>query len=668
MSKSTNLFSLNHYKQHLVTLTETTSLTEIVIHIGQIGLTSVNDVLVVVDAFTQAKQLSDKSESLRLHLSLFNPTTTAVELEDYASALIKILSQFNNEIIIAPIIGCQRVHIQQDIVIDFYLGNMHSLLKSASNISQMIRHWFACSNTLTPSQSDHIYQQDLLWQLGRLSSNNAQFSFYDKPLDTKNNQLTKAIKQLEYTGFLVADFCSESLNDAIALDERNALRQQLQHEFAYQGPLSINVKQQAQHPKSIGIIGGGIASACLALSLIERGQHVVLYCKDNAIADGASGNKQGAIYPLLTPENGPLSQFFQHAFLYSRQRVNHLINLGHNISHDFCGVLQTGFDDKTTTRLNKIINGYQWPRNIAYAVDAKAASELAGVEINTAAFYYPAGGWICPYEFANACLAQAKASGNIEIRMNCKIDAIQSNADQWQLYSASLSNDNQAKLVGQHAKLVVANGAQLTEFEQTTSIPLSGFRGQVSHVPSQGELSQLKTVICANGYLTPANNGQHCVGASYIKNPQNLDFSLEEQHQNSLKMRQSFPNSQWPDDIDTSHNEARVGIRMVSRDHFPVMGICPDMAELNHRYQQQLESKDKPSLWQSYWQQTPAPIHQGLFVLGGFGSRGLSSAPIVAESLAAQMCGEILPISLLTQTLLSPNRMWMRKLLKGKAI
>ena len=133
-------------------------------------------------------------------------------------------------------------------------------------------------------------------------------------------------------------------------------------------------------------------------------------------------------------------------------------------------------------------------------------------------------------------------------------------------------------------------------------------------------------------------------------------------------MRQSFASADWPHDIDISENDARVGVRMVSRDHFPVMGFATDMETLNQRYQVQLTSKDKPSLWQRYWQSTLAPIHDGLFVLGGFGSRGLSSAPLVAECLAANLCGEVMPINLETQTLLIPNRMWMRKLLKGKAI
>ncbi len=49
----------------------------------------------------------------------------------------------------------------------------------------------------------------------------------------------------------------------------------------------------------IAIIGGGIVSALTALALQRRGAVVTLYCADAQPAQGASGNRQGALYPLL---------------------------------------------------------------------------------------------------------------------------------------------------------------------------------------------------------------------------------------------------------------------------------------------------------------------------------------------------------------------------------
>ncbi|WP_434938447.1 FAD-dependent 5-carboxymethylaminomethyl-2-thiouridine(34) oxidoreductase MnmC [Shewanella sp. HL-SH8] len=670
---------VNHYLNYLQRLIKQLDTETKLIHVGHLGLAEPSHINDLVGAFTQLKQTSPAWQHGRLHVSLFTHHSKEQQAEFNAFMLHfkQILCDFILDIAIAPIEGCQRINIRDDISIDCYFSRTELQLSSVTNIQHKVHHWFACSDTMTPLFRDHFYQIANVWQLGRLSHNNTAISIYDKPItptDPFFYSLQTAIAQAGFkllteqttasiTQEVTGPATSTNAVDTIACQERQALRHQQQATFAYQGPLtpaSIN-----QH---IGIIGGGIASASLALSLAERGKSVVLYCQDEEIGQGASGNRQGAIYPLLTPENDALSQFFQQAFLYSRQRIQRLTSQGYNVSHGFCGVLHTGFDERSKARLDKIIKGQDWPDDIARPVSANQASDIAGVEIKQTGLFYPLGGWICPYEFAKASLDHAIAIGNITIKMNCNIESIKQTAQGWELFSGEQLCNEQDSPIAFHQQLVVANGANLTRYQQTREIPLSGFRGQVSHIPSQGTLASLKTVICANGYLTPVYEELHCVGASYVKNPQHLDFCPTEQQENGKKMSQSFADVSWPDDIDVSKNEARVGIRMVSRDHFPVMGYATDMAELNKRYQTQQASKDKPSLWQQYWQTTPAPIHDGLFVLGGFGSRGLSSAPLVAECLAASLCGEIMPINLETQTLLSPNRMWMRKLLKGKAI
>ncbi|MCT8153825.1 hypothetical protein H0Z14_12620, partial [Klebsiella aerogenes] len=57
-----------------------------------------------------------------------------------------------------------------------------------------------------------------------------------------------------------------------------------------------------------------------------------------------------------------------------------------------------------------------------------------------------------------------------------------------------------------------------------------------------------------------------------------------------------------------------------------------------------------------------------LFMLAALGSRGLCTAPLSAELLAAQMSEEPLPLDSETLAALNPNRLWVRKLLKGKAV
>jgi tRNA 5-methylaminomethyl-2-thiouridine biosynthesis bifunctional protein len=64
-----------------------------------------------------------------------------------------------------------------------------------------------------------------------------------------------------------------------------------------------------------------------------------------------------------------------------------------------------------------------------------------------------------------------------------------------------------------------------------------------------------------------------------------------------------------------------------------------------------------PDHWQNHWggrqsvrattpdrQPMAGELGKGLYILGGLGSRGMVTAPILAEALAADMCGEASPL------------------------
>jgi tRNA 5-methylaminomethyl-2-thiouridine biosynthesis bifunctional protein len=112
--------------------------------------------------------------------------------------------------------------------------------------------------------------------------------------------------------------------------------------------------------------------------------------------------------------------------------------------------------------------------------------------------------------------------------------------------------------------------------------------------------------------------------------------------------------------VDISDNEARVGVRCATRDHLPMSGSAPDYTATLTQY------ADLPEQRASGESIADAPVHAGLFVLGALGSRGLCSAPLAAEVLAAQMSGEPQPLDITTLAAMNPNRYWVRKLLKGK--
>ncbi|WP_154140324.1 bifunctional tRNA (5-methylaminomethyl-2-thiouridine)(34)-methyltransferase MnmD/FAD-dependent 5-carboxymethylaminomethyl-2-thiouridine(34) oxidoreductase MnmC [Photobacterium damselae] len=437
----------------------------------------------------------------------------------------------------------------------------------------------------------------------------------------------------------------------------------------------------AQALNDIAIIGGGVASAATALSLVRRGQTVTLYCKDEKPAQGASGNKQGAVYPLLNGNHNALSRFFAPAFVFARQFVEQAAQ-NSQFDHDWCGVVQLAFGEDTSLldasllvsrdgskehqekradmrnkqriKLDKMLAG-GFPNELICALDHQQTCEVTGVETGFDGVNYPLGGWLCPKELTRALIEQAQATGLLTLHTQSEVCKLQQESDQrWQLQFT----DGQSK---QHACVVIANGHRFTDFEQTAKIPAYSVRGQVSHIPTNEQLGKLKTVLCYDGYLTPENphSHTHCIGASYDRNSVDLTFSEQNQHDNRQRLIDCLPQAEWAKSVDVSDNQARVGVRCATRDHLPFMGNVCRYDELLTQYENLKETQacaDK------------VPVYNNLFALIGLGSRGLSSAPLVGEMMASQICGDPLPMPLSVLEALHPGRMWVRKLVKGKEV
>ncbi|MCL1139238.1 FAD-dependent 5-carboxymethylaminomethyl-2-thiouridine(34) oxidoreductase MnmC [Shewanella pneumatophori] len=627
--------------------------------IAQLGLSSLNNL----------KALVLNQSSARVCLKIFSPIdqTLAQVIKD------KQFEQICAHESVLPILaieGCQRRILNNGrLVIDFHFGPLLQQLQQIPMVnSGFINHWCFAENL-----DYELLTLDIFWQMAKLSQDNAQLDLdnlnclqtsAEANLSTNNHASTEPNSKVntEQTiiswAKLVGLYQNDHLKaDDITLLERSALRSQQQQKQAPYPISSISSPQASENALPIAIIGGGVASANLALSLAERSQKVHLFCEDSALAQAASGNKQGAIYPLLTPDNNHLSQYFQQAYLFSLQRLKTLAAQGHSIDYDLCGVVHTGHDERSRKRVAKIIDSYDWQSLIATKITSEQASEIASVKIDDAGILYPLGGWVSPQDFTQAAFKQAQAIADVKLALETQITAIDYQNNAWYL-------SNKHQRFGPFSALVVANGKSLTQYNQTQYLQATGFRGQVSHAPSRAKLSKLSTVLCAHGYMTPGNNALHCLGASYVKNAEHLDYCPTEQIENLKKIQHSYLEQDWVKDIDISGHSARVGVRMVTRDHAPMMGPAPDIDSILALYKNHQLTPESRKFWQSH----PAPTYPKLYVLGGLGSRGLSSGPLAAEALAAQICGENLPISTDFVALLNPNRMWLRKLLKGKAL
>lgn len=528
--------------------------------------------------------------------------------------------------------GCHRLILDDGrVTLDLWLGDINDLTdKLDDSMNQKVDAWFL--DGFAPAKNPDMWSPHLFSAMARLARPGATLATF-----TSAGFVRRGLQEAGFTMRKTKGFGRK----------RDMLVGVMEQDLAIpaQAPWFA---RRASTSREVAIVGGGIASALLSLALLHRGWQVTLYCADEGPATGASGNRQGALYPLLSAHDPALFQFFPAAFTFARRLYD---SLPVAFDHDWCGVTQLGWDEKSQQKITQMLS-LGLPEDIAHAVTAQQVTETTGVDTGCGGIQYPLGGWLCPAELTSAAIALGQSRG-LTVHYAHKVQSLSRTAH-WELRFADGKE-------AQHASVVLANGHHISQFTQTASLPVYPVGGQVSHIPTAPQLSKLRQVLCYDGYLTPQNpsNGHHCIGASYHRGETDMHYSEADQQQNRQRLVDSFPDASWAKEVDVSEGQARCGVRCATRDHLPMAGNVPDYDATLEVYQDLADSKETA---------VSAPVHPELFMLGGLGSRGLCSAPLLAEALAAQMSDEPVPLDRVTLAGLNPNRLWVRKLLKGKMV
>ncbi len=532
-----------------------------------------------------------------------------------------------------PFAGCHRLILDEgQITLDLWFGDINELTDELDDsLAQQVDAWFL--DGFAPAKNPDMWTPALFAAMARLA----------RPGGT-------------LATFTSAGFVRRGLQDAgFTMSKRKGFgRKREMLTGVMETPPARAVKapwfaRSGTAKREVALIGGGIASALLSLALLDRGWRVTLYCEDARPAEGASGNRQGALYPLLSAHDPALAHFFPAAFTFAR-RVYDALPV--TFDHDWCGVTQTGWDAKSEQKIAQML-ALGLPQEIALGVDAQAVAATTGVGTGCGGVQYPLGGWLCPAQLTAGALALAAERG-LRTVWQQQVVSLDKTDGGWRLAFA----DGQT---AQHEVVVLANGHKVNQFFQTDALPLYAVGGQVSHIPTTPSLSRLRQVLCYDGYLTPQNphNQQHCIGASYHRGQEEMRYREEDQQQNRQRLIDCFPDAGWAREVDISAGEARCGVRCATRDHLPMVGQVPDYAATMKEYAGLADDREHA---------VRAPVYEDLFMLGALGSRGLCSAPLAAEILASQMSEEPLPLDGKTLAALNPNRLWVRKLLKGRQV
>lgn len=484
------------------------------------------------------------------------------------------------------------------IILDLYFGDILEFLEECEFRADV---WYL--DGFAPSKNPQMWSEEFL-------SNLACYSYKDTII--RSFSCARVVRdRLSQNGFEVGKLKGyhkkREMLQAICIEPKSRIKKQIWFDL----PIVTN-------PKTILIIGAGIAGLAIATLFKEAGFNVVVAESNEKAAQGASSNLAGICAPLITQPGVALGDMHMSSFLLSRQFYK---QFGGDFV-DFCGCDEYLVNDKMLSKFNHDSKFF----SISNDIYPKANIDLA-MQIQP----------------QNLCLALAK---NLEIYYGYEYKSLK------QLESCYEVNFSNLKTIKADV-VIFANGNRakelfISEFSDAY-IQLSSVRGQTTLVD---EFMSLNRPLSARGYITKAINGVQLVGASYARGDDDALPRSSDDDEN-IALVDEFLSNKKPNIIGSN-----VGFRGYSGDRFPIIGGIHNASEYIKIYNSLLWTKNKPS--------NKSPVYyQNLLISAAHGSRGLSTSILGANILLDMVLGRQICVKKSTINALNPSRFIIRKLKKG---
>lgn len=359
----------------------------------------------------------------------------------------------------------------------------------------------------------------------------------------------------------------------------------------------------------IAVIGAGIAGCSTARALAEAGFPVTVF-DASGVASGASGNPLGLVQPLPNLIQNPIGDWYSRAFVWARALAARL-----SLPWDPCGVTRIPTSAKKTAYIQRLLGEVSWPGVLA-------AGAGGSLEIHHAAI-------IQPIEWCHRLLAHAR----ITLRAPHAIQDI-SSGPPWTLGGQSFDT------------VVLANSASAAAL--TPGLPLRWVRGQLGWVAATAASAVQVQALCHDGYLLPAQDGVHLIGATYHAGDTDMHWRDADWSWLQDRLRTNLPTAWAALGAPSEPLGGRVALRGVTPGRLPFVGpaIHPDRI---HSAWQRHSGGESP------WFGADG-LRAGVWCTTGHGSRGLSSGPLSGAVLAAQLQGHSPPLPARLAEMIHPAR------------
>jgi tRNA 5-methylaminomethyl-2-thiouridine biosynthesis bifunctional protein len=401
--------------------------------------------------------------------------------------------------------------------------------------------------------------------------------------------------------------------------------------------------------KTVAIVGGGLAGAACAQALAREGLQCTVFDRQPHPAGAASGNPAGLFHGVFHPDDGVHARAHRAAALAAARAYGRAMASGVAGRHD--GLLRLVPEQADVAPLADALARSGLPPEYLEAWRADQVQAAGGP--THPAWFYPAGGWIAPGELVRWWLQ----GDGIAWRGGCAVARLRHDGDRWHLFDAAgaalatvdavvLANAGDA--TGLWSRATDATGRALAADARWVPA-LASTRGQVSVVAAATPgLRAPKWPIAGSGYALTLPGGDVLCGATTHADDPDTDVRLADHAHNLRQLAAvtgsafSVPRPEWVETADDDTHLAatlvargqlhgRVGWRATAADRLPLIGAVPRQPD-----DDATALPDQPRHW---------PRVPGLFVVSGFGSRGLTWAPLAGRLVASWIADAPYPLA-----------------------
>ena len=479
-----------------------------------------------------------------------------------------------------------------------------------------------------PAKNDAMWQPHIMQTIAGLCHAGTTLATYSAARVVKDN-----LQQAGFSLTIGSGYGLKRNQLSAAFTDQTCVKQ------TYQSPWQ-QAPEQLPIGSAIAVIGAGISGCSTAIALQQRGYKVQLIEQGPEAGHGASGNKQGMLYAKLPDNANVAGQLHQQGLSYSMSCLRQGLDQQY---WQACGLLQLAQSDKEAKQMQRVI-GRQFPDSWLQGVSNQQASELAGQPLAAGGLWFPQAGWASPVNWCCSIAANLQETP----WFNTSLEAMHYHQGCCQL---TLSGEHQGCY--DFDAVVLCNASQAKQLVPDLDLPLKSIRGQVSYVEQQ---QGCDTVVCGEGYATPADAGSMAVGASYNLGSDNPNIDPQDHEGNIQRLQQLLPET---DRNDHHVIGGRVGFRATTPDYLPMVGQLAHAKGMLDRFAHLRKDKN-------YRFSEPMPWMSSIYINAGHGSKGLITAPLCGQLLAAQIAGEVWPVSRFVAQALSPTRFFLRDIMRRK--